>query len=349
MGVDVWEDVEPPLECIIARIKNEEILRTSASGGVFTALAKAVIEQHGVVFGARFAEGKVSHSSAETEERIAAFRSSKYVQSDLSTSYSDVAAYLKKGRVVLFSGTPCQVAGLLSYLHVARVEEGLLERLYTVDFVCHGVGSPAAFKHYLDEREGGGDRVTRLNMRSKRYGYRNPYMELEYSNGRKRYASTKMDDYLGAFFSDFISRPCCYSCEFKSARHKSDLTLWDSWNAERILGIPFDDKGFTNVAIQTKRGKDLFARSQHLLDSFEVQFDKIRPKNGGMMLFPAQRKTGRGAFFRCMNAEGLGTAMAKYAPKSVSEKLTNAIKPALHSLRLLDMVSRLSRSFKRGR
>lgn len=346
MNAEVWKGVEPPLECYIARNKSTVILEESASGGVFSALASSVLKRHGVVFGVQFANGKVAHACTETEEGVAVFRSSKYVQSDLGTSYSDVLAYLRNGRFVLFSGTPCQVAGLLSFLKIARVEKCLLERLYTVDFVCHGVGSPEVFRRYLEEKKKSGKQVLDFNMRSKRFGYRNASMKLKFDNGKTLYIPTKIDDYLDVFYSDLVLRPSCYSCGFKSARHVSDVTLWDSWEAEKVLGVKYDDMGFTNVAVQTEQGKELFNLSRAFLDSFEVQFESIRPKSGGMMLFSAQENDQRGAFWDCMYADGLNAAIKRFLPKTLFDKAKSAIKPALYSVGLLDVFARIFRRAK---
>lgn len=135
-----------PLQVYAANNTNEEIRMQSSSGGVFTLLAETIIQEGGVVFGARFNDDwEVIHDYTETQEGLATFRGSKYVQSRIGDSYCQAEQFLKKGRKVLFSGTPCQIAGLNLFL---RKE---YNNLLTVDFICHGVPSPGVWKSYLEE------------------------------------------------------------------------------------------------------------------------------------------------------------------------------------------------------
>lgn len=135
-----------PLAVYAVKHKNNEIRLSSSSGGVFTALAESVIDEGGVVFGAKFDDNWcVVHSYSETKEGLAAFRGSKYLQSRIGDSFKKVECFLKANRKVLFSGTPCQIAGLKRFL---RKE---YDNLLTVDFVCHGVPSPGVWREYLNE------------------------------------------------------------------------------------------------------------------------------------------------------------------------------------------------------
>ena len=135
-----------PLKVYAAYNKDEKIRRESSSGGVFTAIAEQVIDEGGIVFGACFDENwEVKHDYTETKEGLKAFRGSKYVQSRIKDNYQKAEHYLKEGRKVLFSGTPCQIAGLKKYL--CKEYENLL----TVDFICHGVPSPKVWRMYLNE------------------------------------------------------------------------------------------------------------------------------------------------------------------------------------------------------
>ena len=175
-----------PLKVYAAKNKNEDIRRQSSSGGIFTLLAEKVINEGGVVFGARFNENwNVVHSWTDTKEGIAALRGSKYVQSTIGNTYNEAREFLKQGRKVLFSGTPCQIAGLKKFL---RKE---YNNLLTVDVVCHGVPSPLVWRKYLEEvreniraeREAGKNTVsfslndlpviTGISFRDKTHGWKN--------------------------------------------------------------------------------------------------------------------------------------------------------------------------------
>jgi len=135
-----------PLSVYAAKNLNEEIRRQSSSGGIFTLIAESIIQKGGVVFGARFnGNWEVVHDYTETEEGLAAFRGSKYVQSRIGDTYLKAKDFLLAGRKVLFSGTPCQIAGLKAFLQKDY------DNLLTVDLICHGVPSPLVWKRYLDE------------------------------------------------------------------------------------------------------------------------------------------------------------------------------------------------------
>ena len=135
-----------PLKVYASINKDENIRLCSSSGGIFTALAEKVIAEGGVVFGARFDDKwEVVHDYVETKEDLSKFRGSKYVQSRIENCYKEAEVFLKAGRIVLFSGTPCQIAGLILFLKKSY------NNLLTVDFVCHGVPSPGVWRRYLKE------------------------------------------------------------------------------------------------------------------------------------------------------------------------------------------------------
>lgn len=135
-----------PLKVYAAKNMDEEVRLKSSSGGIFTLLAESVIKRGGVVFGAKFDdEWMVVHDYTDNIEGVAAFRGSKYVQSIIGNAYRKVEQFLKSGRMVLFTGTPCQIAGLKKYL---RKE---YKKLLAVDLVCHGVPSPKVWQMYLEE------------------------------------------------------------------------------------------------------------------------------------------------------------------------------------------------------
>lgn len=135
-----------PFQVYAAKNINEEIRMKSSSGGIFTLLAEQILHEGGVVFGARFnADWEVIHDYTETKEGLAAFRGSKYVQSRLGDSFCQAEHFLRQGRKVMFTGTPCQIAGLKLFLRKTY------DNLLTVDFICHGVPSPGVWKKYLEE------------------------------------------------------------------------------------------------------------------------------------------------------------------------------------------------------
>ena len=262
-----------PLKVYAAKNQDEEIRRQSSSGGIFTLLAEKTIQDGGVVFGARFDEHwEVKHDYTETIEGLAAFRGSKYVQSRMEDNYRKAEMFLKQGRKVLFSGTPCQVAGLKRFL---RKE---YEHLLTVDFICHGVPSPGVWRKYLketvarmcDKNSVSTDpismedaHVESISFRDKSSGWKKYSFALTLSatsrSGVKNTVSLcevfPQNTFMKGFLSDLYLRPSCYACAAKSEMSGSNITIGDLWGAPSIIGNEDDDKGTSLVLINKDRCK----------------------------------------------------------------------------------------------
>lgn len=261
-----------PLKVYAAKNKDEEIRRQSSSGGIFTLLAEQVIDEGGVVFGARFNENwEVVHSYTETKEGLAAFRGSKYVQSRIGDNYKKAEEFLKSGRKVLFSGTPCQIAGLNLYL---RKE---YENLLTVDFICHGVPSPGVWREYLKEeiaRQCDGKnsvlshpiekekiRVKGISFRDKKLGWKKYSFVLTLSvpdghgveNTVLPSEPLNKNLFLRGFLADLYLRPSCYACPAKCLKSGSDVTIGDFWGIEKVMPEMDDDKGVSVVMMNRDR------------------------------------------------------------------------------------------------
>ena len=271
-------DERKPLKVYAVKNRNEEIRKQSSSGGVFTLLAEEVIKEGGVVFGARFDEKwEVKHDFTETMEGLGAFRGSKYVQSRLEDNYQKAEAFLKQGRKVLFSGTPCQVAGLKLFLHKEY------DNLLTVDFVCHGVPSPGVWRQYLketiarmcDKNSVSSDPISMANahvesisFRNKQFGWKKFSFALTLSamarSGVKNTVSLNevfpQNTFMKGFLANLYLRPSCYACPAKCGISGSDITIGDLWGAPSIIGQDDDDKGTSLVLIN----KDIPYLKNHL-------------------------------------------------------------------------------------
>lgn len=250
-----------PLKVYAAKHPDEEIRLNSSSGGIFTLLAEHVIDEGGVVFGARFDEyWEVIHDYTETKEGLEVFRGSKYVQSRIGNTFQQVENFLKQGRKVMFTGTPCQIAGLKRFL---RKEYG---NLLAVDFVCHGVPSPKVWRMYLDEtiaHQGFGKNtvlshamlrqkfIRDIKFRSKSIGWKKYSFSLTLTEAVAKGEENSVllsspfyeNAFMQAFLSDFILRPSCYHCPAKSGKSGSDVTIGDFWGIEKVLPEFDDDKG----------------------------------------------------------------------------------------------------------
>ena len=219
--------------------KNDEIRMASSSGGVFTLLAEQVLDEGGVVFGARFDEcWEVMHDYTETREGLTAFRGSKYVQSRIGNSYKQAEKFLREGRKVMFTGTPCQIAGLKSYL---RKE---YDNLLAVDFVCHGVPSPKVWRIYLKEITNNHcQSIKYINFRDKRTGWKNYSVSIIYTSGTTIQTPYFENIFMKEFLSDFCLRPSCYQCVYKLGKSGADITMGDFWGIEKVRPDLDDDKG----------------------------------------------------------------------------------------------------------
>lgn len=248
--------------------KDSAVLEKSTSGGAFTALADTIFSRGGVVYGAAMLNGmQVKHIRTEDKSSFADLRSSKYLQSDTGTTYQMVEQDLKQGKVVLYSGTPCQIDGLKCFL---RKE---YENLYTADIVCHGVGSQAYFDKYMEFAKERYGKIKALRFRSKEYagwscGGGVVVVVVDTSNSEKKIPYRDFDNYYYSYFlSGDIYRKCCYSCKYANTKRVGDFSLGDYWGVEAL-----------KLPLQTEDGCSLLLvnnnRAEKLLETV-VDLDKV--------------------------------------------------------------------------
>ena len=233
---------------------DENVRMDSSSGGVFSKLAEAVLGKGGVVYGAAYDDSfAVKHICVEQMKDLLKLRGAKYAQSRLEGIFPEIENRLKSGQYVLFSGTPCQVAGLKAFL------SGDYPNLLCVDFVCHSVPSPGAwqaFVAYRAETDAEGALPAEINLRSKSTGWsRYRYSNLfRYQNGAKYSALSSQSLYMKLFVGDYICRSSCGECIFKGFSRSSDITLGDFWGIWDIAPEMDDNKGTSVVLIQSETG-----------------------------------------------------------------------------------------------
>lgn len=238
-----------PLKVYAARHTDEKVLVLSSSGGIFTCLAEEVIRRGGVVFGAVYDEhGHVVHTWTDTMEGIARFRGAKYVQSIIGNTYRQARIFLRQGRWVLFTGTPCQIAGLKHFL---RTEYGCL---LTADVVCHGVPSPHVWQKYLDAINPWHEPITTLTMRGKSQGWSRYHMEIRTMRHCLYSGRAAHNVFSRGFLADFYLRPSCHACPAKQGRSGSDFTLGDFWGIGEVCPSMDDDRGVSLVVIHSLQG-----------------------------------------------------------------------------------------------
>lgn len=263
--------------------KNERIRQDSSSGGIFTEIAKRVIEGNGVVYGAAYDEGfAVCHCRVDKIEDLQKLRGAKYAESNLGSSFPEILDRLKQGQLVLFSGTPCQVAGLKSFVRKDY------NNLICIDFVCHGVPSPMAwdaFIKYRAEKDAEGKLPQRINLRSKetgwsRYQYSNVF---EYEDGRKSSIVSSQSLFMKLFVGDYISRPSCSECRFKGYSRVGDITLGDFWGIWDIEPEMDDNKGTSVILIHTPSGEKLWRDIEPKIKSKKVTLEQASRQNQSML------------------------------------------------------------------
>ena len=259
--IDKALEVSAEQKAYAAVHKDDEVLAKSTSGGAFTAIADAVFAQGGIVYGAAMLDGmQVKHIRTSGKDDFEGLRSSKYLQSDTGTTYQMVEQDLKQGKTVLYSGTPCQIDGLKNFLRKDY------ENLYTVDIVCHGVGSQAYFDKYMDYARERYGKIKALRFRSKEYaGWScgGGVVVVDSSDCLKKIPYRDFDNYYYSYFlSGDIYRKSCYSCKYANTNRVGDFTLGDYWGVEAL-----------NLPLQTENGCSLLLvnnrHAMQLLDEIE--------------------------------------------------------------------------------
>lgn len=286
--------------------KNDDVRMNSSSGGIFSLLAEEILNDNGVVFGVQFDEKfKVIHSYIDEVNDISKFRGSKYVQSEIGNSYCKVKDFLISGRKVLFTGTPCQVEGLKSYLGKEY------DNLYTQDIICHGVPSPKVWEKYKEYRKKQDkEEPNKINFRDKIDGWK--LFNITFKYEKFLYNKNLREDlYLKAFLKDICLRDSCYACKFKKHNRISDITLADFWGIENIKPHLDDDKGTSLVITNSNKGRELFEKIANKVRFEEVNLDEAIKYNLAMIKSVSKHKN-REKFFKDIDKMEFDKLMKKY-------------------------------------
>ncbi len=301
---------------------NDEIRLKSSSGGIFTLLAEWIIKQGGVVFGAAFTNDykAVHHIAVDTVEELEKLRGSKYVQSLIGDTYKQAKGILESGRAVLFTGTPCQISGLYSFLQKDY------DNLYTQDIICHGVPSPMVWRKYVEEREKEASSQTfRMSFRCKSCGWTTYSTMFEYKNHSKYQRLYSEDPYMKTFLSDMCLRPSCYNCSFKGVSRKSDLTLADFWGIQNVCQEMDDHKGTSAVLIHSEKGHFLLNSIKSSISSREVPLESIVRYNPSLVRSSAMPEK-RSEYMSQIQSESVCRLADEYFKVSFKKRLLNALR-----------------------
>lgn len=322
-------------KAFLVQHRNLKVRKQSTSGGAFTAIAEYVIKKGGVVFGAGFDENyTVRHQYAESFRELKKFRNSKYVQSEIGDSFLQVRKFLESERLVCFSGTPCQVEGLLSYLKKSY------DNLITVDVVCRAVPSPALWKKYLQLKS------ENRQVKNAKFRDKNPY-GYEYSQitvtlpDRKLKCGVESDPYLRAFFSNLSDRPSCYDCHFRKRYRLSDLTIWDCFDVGKFDRKLDDNTGVTRVLVHSEKGRKImnFVAGNNIC--VEISPDDA-VEGVHEMKYSVERNPKRADFFRDLDSMETASLFEKYFPMTAKVRIEKFVRNTSEKLGIYRYVKKFA-------
>ena len=254
-----------------ARYNDKNARNRSSSGGMFYAISEYVLNNDGVVYGAAYDDGfNVKHIRAVTKEDRDRQLGAKYVQGDIGDSYKEVKKDLVDGKLVLFTGTPCQLASLQTFL--GKYYDNLIK----CDIICHSVPSPKVFKDYLKNLENKYDsKVTKYNFRGKGNRPISQMIKVNFKNGKEyKRNAIAYDSYGTLFLNNIITRPSCFNCKFTNMERPSDITLGDFWGINRAVPGFADNNGTSLVILNTQKGIDVFNKIEDKITIVESVFEK---------------------------------------------------------------------------
>lgn len=294
-----------PLAVWAARTRDAEELASSSSGGLFSLAARKILGEGGSVFGCVWRDDAACHVRADDAAGAAAMRGSKYVQSDPRATYRECREVLAAGRPVLYTGTPCQIAGLRQFL--GRDWPGLV----TIALICHGVPSPKVLDAFLQDlvREAGASSAPDVRFRVKDPSWSRSRLRVTFDTGVVHDEESFASSYMRMFLMGFSARESCSVCRFRSGRAGADLVIGDFWGVETTEGLARfrDDRGASAVLAFTERGLR-FAEALDL-DRADVTYDEVARLNFNLD-HDTRPPLGRRRFLSHCAAHGFSAACA---------------------------------------
>ena len=307
-----------------AKSNDDSVRLHSSSGGAFYELASRMLRDGGYVCGAVFDdEFHVKHILSNAKEDILRMMGSKYAQSDVGYCYREVKDVLEKGCKVLFSGCPCQVAGLRTFLGKEY------PNLVLVELICHGIPSDHMLQTYIGMQERKyGAKLTKMEFRNKKKGWHNSSVRMEFENHRIYSIPYTADAYTIGFLRNITLKSSCYDCHFRNFTAGSDITLGDFWGAEVELSED-DNKGISAILVNSGKGMDIIDRCNLALTPANVETVIKYNKN---LLCSAALSPQRSLFYASADTNGLEKAIRRYLEESTIQKLKRQSRYALRCI-----------------
>lgn len=293
----------------------------SSSGGVFSMLAESVLNNGGVVFGARFnKDWEVVIDFTESLEGLVAFRGSKYLQAKVEDSFLKAESFLQAGRKVLFSGTPCQISGLRLFLQKEY------ENLLKVAIACHSVPSPLVWKEYLDGLKL--NDISEVQFRDKRISWEQYGLRIGYDKGKEFFQQYGINPFMQLFLHGIITRPSCFNCPAKEGKSGADIIVGDCWGVSHIIpDYPNDHQGTSFVICQTKKGSEAVGKAE--VKGLHLQYEQVVKHNGGLTTrssIPAERVSFWEEFVASDNKSQVIDSYSKLYLPSFKDKIKKYLK-----------------------
>lgn len=288
----------PVYDSLIAYAKKDDIRLKSSSGGIFTLLAKCIIAEGGVVFGAVFDQDMMVHHIGISDEcEIMRLQGSKYLQSRIENSFKETERLLKNGKKVLYSGTACQIYGLKSFL------KREYDNLYTVDVLCHGVPSPKVWGKYIawQKKKCNENSIENVEFRNKKSGWKNYSIVFQFAGGKEYSQVFTENPYMKLFLADICLRPSCHKCKFKGVDRASDITLGDCWGVENHSPEMDDNRGVSLILLHTKKSKRLIKTIESDLYLKKGEVDKLLLPSAASR-YAVKEHINRKMFFKLLNS-----------------------------------------------
>lgn len=320
-AVENWEKPK----CFAVRHKDEVVRASSRSGGIFTALSDAVLAEAGVIYGCVLTDDlQAAHIRAEDLQTRNRMRESKYLPSNLGETFVQARTDLESGRKVLFSGTPCQIAGLKRFLGKNY------ENLLCVDIICHGVPSPRVWKEYLAWQEAKhGKRIVSAEFRNKRdFGWDKHVETLHFADGSAAHSRV----FRNLFMKRYILRPICYECPYKRIKRPGDISIGDYWHIEKAAPEMHDNRGVSLVLINNVQGEAAFSQ---VMDSLLWKETRLEDSMQLSLYKNSTRPADREKFWDVFESKGFAAIVRRYGEYGWTAQFRRVLRVAKRKIKAL--------------
>lgn len=305
--------------------KDKNVVLDSSSGGAFTSIMQSFCDDNTVIFGVKFDENlKALHDYVYNIKDAKIFKKSKYVQSNVGVTYKKAKEFLEQGKKVLYTGTPCQIAGLKKYLNKEY------ENLLLVDLICHGVPSQKVFDKYIEELKNKYKKdIKAINFREKTYKnniWNSKNIKIELENNKVIIEDSIDNAFLRGFHSSLFCRPSCGNCIFANPNRVADITIADCWGIEKVKKDINVHEGESMIVANSKKGKEIIEKIKLNSELIKLDLD-FAIKNNGQFREPIKFNKNRDEFFENIDKYGFSKLVNKYIKRHILKRKISKIIP----------------------